>query len=418
MKNEPQFDERYRLSPRHVDNPGVEKRSRAVLHQQQQHLDRLRNRPRNIAYFEHAVRGENISDAAPLVGYFCNMTPPELIRAAGGVPVRLGCGNAALVQTGEEVLAGDICPLAKASFACVVDERSIASRCDAFVLPTSCDAKTKLGEILEDYRPTFMIHLPPEQNHELFLKETVKSYQRLEAFLGGVTGRKVSRKALLHAVRQGREQAGLVRRLQEIRSECPGALSVQDLFLMIQAASSGVDMEEWCRECRNVITEIEGYSPERRRFRHRVVLTGAPAIWPNFKPLSLLEECGADVVADTLCSGTESCYDPVVIDETGHKSLLRALSLRYVFASPCPAFISQGKRLNRVINLVDEFTADAVINYSLRLCQLFDAETYRLSQVLKQRQIPFMNMRTDYSLEDIEQLRVRLEAFLETLEEI
>jgi benzoyl-CoA reductase/2-hydroxyglutaryl-CoA dehydratase subunit BcrC/BadD/HgdB len=58
-----------------------------------------------------------------------------------------------------------------------------------------------------------------------------------------------------------------------------------------------------------------------------------------------------------------------------------------------------------------------VLSYGLRLCQLFDIEAYRLQAVLKERRIPHLNLRTDYSLEDTEQLRVRLEAFLETVEE-
>lgn len=43
-------------------------------------------------------------------------------------------------------------------------------------------------------------------------------------------------------------------------------------------------------------------------------------------------------------------------------------------------------------------------------------ETYRLEKHLKKNKIPFMNIRTDYSLEDTEQMRVRIEAFIETLE--
>jgi benzoyl-CoA reductase/2-hydroxyglutaryl-CoA dehydratase subunit BcrC/BadD/HgdB len=42
-------------------------------------------------------------------------------------------------------------------------------------------------------------------------------------------------------------------------------------------------------------------------------------------------------------------------------------------------------------------------------------ENYRVTKVLKARQIHHINIRTDYSLEDTEQLRIRIEAFLETL---
>ena len=107
----------------------------------------------------------------------------------------------------------------------------------------------------------------------------------------------------------------------------------------------------------------------------------------------------------------------MVIDEKGRGALMRALAARHVFASPCPCFISQGTRLSRVLELVEQFHADGVIHYGLRLCQLFDMESYRLARVLKSKRIPFMSLRTDYSLEDTEQLRVRLEAFLETVGE-
>jgi benzoyl-CoA reductase/2-hydroxyglutaryl-CoA dehydratase subunit BcrC/BadD/HgdB len=123
------------------------------------------------------------------------------------------------------------------------------------------------------------------------------------------------------------------------------------------------------------------------------------------------------VVADTLCTGAQALFDPVVFSERSRGALMRALAQRYVFGSPCPCFISQGTRISRVLDLVEELGADGVINYSLRLCQLFDIEAYRLSRVMRERKVPFMIMRTDYSLEDTEQLRVRLEAFLETIDE-
>ena len=191
---------------------------------------------------------------------------------------------------------------------------------------------------------------------------------------------------------------------------------MRDFFLMIQASFTGVSLEKWLVEAGKVLAGVRAFKSTRKRLRPRLVLTGAPIVWPNFKPLNLIEECGADVVADSVCTGAQSCFDPVVYEEKGRSALMRALAHRYVFASPCPCFISQGTRISRVLDLVEEFKADGVLNYGLRLCQLFDMEAYRLSRVLKQEKVPFANLRTDYSLEDTEQLRVRLEAFLETLD--
>ena len=450
--NDNQFDERFKVPPRHSHNPGAAKRSRHIAKHQRALQAEVSRRPANIAWFEDALEAEVNAERCtqnaeektdadepvtaassqhatrnpqpgtppsvrPLIGYFCNLVPQEIILALGALPVRLGCGNAALVQPGEEVLAGDVCPLAKASFASLLDPESRTNRCQAFVVPTSCDAKTKLGEILADYRPTFTLNLPREQDAARYASAAAEELERMADFLAGALGRKKLATAdLLAAIRLGRERTRIVRELQDVRSAQPAALSVRDFFSVIQASFAGVDLHDWCAEAEKVLVEARAFTPERPRRRHRVVLTGAPMIWPNFKVLNLLEECGADVVADTLCTGAQSCFDPVVIDETGRKSLFRALALRYIFASPCPCFVSQGTRLSRVLELAATHRAAGVVNYGLRLCQLFDLESYRLAQVLKAKQLPFLNLRTDYSLEDTEQLRIRLEAFLETLE--
>jgi len=415
--NEKQFDQRYRVVPAYVNNPGARKRSRFVTEQQQRLHAELRRRPANMEYFERLLDGEGLDVGAPRVGYFCNMIPVEIISALGARAVRLGCGNPALVQPGEEVFSGEICPVAKASFATFLDERSLANTCDMLILPTSCDAKKKLGEVLADFKPTFMLNLPPEQDFDRYAKSMTSELKRMVRFLREHMGKRLSTRELRREIELGRRRTALVRALQDLRAKKPAALSVRDFFVIIQSAMMGGDPERWEKEARHVLAEVESFEPTRKRLRPRIVLTGAPMIWPNFKLLNLIEESGADVVGDTLCTGAQSWYDPVVYDERGRTALLRALGARYVFGSICPCFISQTTRINRVLELVEELHGDGVINHGLRLCQLFDMEVYRLQRVLRARRIPFINLRTDYSLEDTEQLRVRLEAFLETVEE-
>lgn len=415
--NEEQFDQRYRLEPQYEDRPATQRRSEFVLGRQREFQAQLKRRPINIAYFEELLDLCPLPDDVPQVGCFCNMIPVEIIYALGARPVRLGCGNAALVQPGEEVLAGEICPLVKASFGMFLDAESPANRCDVILIPTSCDAKRKLGEVLSDYKPTLMFNLPPEQDAKRYGKTVATEIARMADFLSERLGKKLSTGALLAAIDMGQRRARLLRRLQEVRAAKPAALSLRDLFIVVQSSFTGVNLEEWLREAECVLDEMENFEPERKRLRPRMVLAGAPIIWPNFKVLNLIEESGADVVADTLCTGAHSCFDPVVYDEKNRTALMRALGFRYVFASTCPCFVSQGTRISRVLELVEEFEADGVINHSLRLCQLFDMEVYRLSRILKERKIPSANIRTDYSLEDTEQLRVRLEAFLETVGE-
>ena len=411
-----QFDKRYGLAASYAEDPGARKRARFIAAQQLELQAGTSHRPANIAWFEQRMDPAFIPSDRPLVGHFCNMVPTELIQAAGARPVRLDCGNAALVQPGEEVLSGEICPVAKSSFGSFLDRESLANRCDALIVAASCDAKRKLGEVLADFKPVFTFNLPPEQDAARYGKAAQAEVERLAEFLSARFG-PIRKGALLEAIEAGRKRTALVRKFQEARAANPGAVSIRDFFLILQSGALGADLAEWTGQAQAALAEAEAFRPARRRIRARMVLTGAPILWPNFKALNLIEESGADVVADTLCTGAQSFFDPVVIDEKSRSALMRALAARYVFASPCPCFISQGTRLSRVLELVEQFHADGVIHYGLRLCQLFDMESYRLARVLKSKRIPFMSLRTDYSLEDTEQLRVRLEAFLETVGE-
>jgi benzoyl-CoA reductase/2-hydroxyglutaryl-CoA dehydratase subunit BcrC/BadD/HgdB len=146
-----------------------------------------------------------------------------------------------------------------------------------------------------------------------------------------------------------------------------------------------------------------------------VVLTGSPVLWPNFKILSIIEEAGAAVVADTLCSGTQRLFDPVQVDEWTDEGMMRALALRYFSAAICPCFSDSADRIDRVLELVKDYSARGVIAHNLRLCQLMDMASSRLRPVLRERGIPFLSIHTDLAQEDREQVKTRVEAFLEMI---
>lgn len=412
-----QFDSRYARPPRFAPNPGVEKRSRFIVSRQVDLQREIRHRPSEIGWFEERLLAPRIPDGKKVVAFYCNMIPVEVALALDAVPVRLDCGNPALVQAGEEVLSGEVCPLAKSSYAAYLDPQGVPARADCVVVAGSCDAKRKLGEALSDYKPTFVLPLPPEQDYARYWKPTVAEFERLVEWLEERVGRSMKTSDLRRAVDLCRRRTRLVREIVDARSANPEALSYRDLIVVLQSSYPHYDLEEWLRRAAKVLAEVKGHVPARKRLRPRLVLTGAPILWPNMKPLNLIEECGADVVADTLCTGAQGFWDPVVGEEDGRSALLKSLAQRYVFATPCPCFVSGAKRLSLVLDLVDRHGADGVVHYGLRLCPLYDMETHRVSSVLKEKKVPFMVLRTDYSLEDTEQLRVRLEAFLETLGE-
>ena len=82
----------------------------------------------------------------------------------------------------------------------------------------------------------------------------------------------------------------------------------------------------------------------------------------------------------------------------------------------CSCFTPNAERTDNILSLAREYRADGVVQYILHACHTFAIEAITIADALKAAGIPSIRIETDYSEEDVGQLRIRLEAFLESLE--
>lgn len=417
-----EFDTRYKVTPEKRD--GAVPR-REIAAQSQALLARLRavpGRPEAMRYFEEIVgegrRTEELrAAAAPRVGLFCNLIPEELVHAAGAIPVRLCAGAHPTIHSAEEILPRDICPLVKSSFGMAVCGIEPLSLCSAAVIPLCCDAKTKLAQTLNDYLPTWVVDLPGRRDYERDLADWRREVRELADRLGALTGRPITRSSLRDSIELYHARAEAFRALYNLRKAHPHILSGRDAFLVTEASFSD-DPARWTENVWTLVRELEARaksSPTPPPNFVPILLTGAPVIWPNWKLPNVIEDHGATIVADTLCSGTQRVFDPVQVDEPTLDGMLRAVALRYFSASICPSFADSSDRIDRLLELCADFKVRGVISHNLRLCMLFDMESARVRQILRQKVIPMLAVQTDYGQEDVEQVKTRVEAFLEML---
>jgi benzoyl-CoA reductase/2-hydroxyglutaryl-CoA dehydratase subunit BcrC/BadD/HgdB len=67
--------------------------------------------------------------------------------------------------------------------------------------------------------------------------------------------------------------------------------------------------------------------------------------------------------------------------------------------------------------MVEDYQVDGIIYHVLKGCIIYDFEIHRVERVMKEKGIPLLRVETDYNPEDVEQLRTRIEAFIEMLKE-
>lgn len=366
---------------------------------------------KSMDYFYKVVSERNIKADRPVVGYFCNTVPEEIIMSVEAIPLRLCNQDIHCAEAGEEIIPGDICPVIKAICGGIQSDIKM----DLLVIPATCDGKVKLAEILAPlFDNIYFIDIPRNSDYTENIDLWEDAYLKFYEYLKERFRLKPTRKELLDACKTTNKRTEIFRKIYQIRGERTGIINSFDYFTLT-SASLLLPVNDWIEHTNILYNELLS-TEARKDYKKRILLAGSPIIFPNFKLLEIMEETGCYVGADILCSAYGHLFDPVQIDEETETGIIRTLTLKYIAPSICPCFLGVDKMINAVVENVEKYHLDGVVYYNLRLCNVFEMNIPVIRRVLKDRGIPFLALKTDFSREDTGQLKTRLEAFMEMLE--
>jgi benzoyl-CoA reductase/2-hydroxyglutaryl-CoA dehydratase subunit BcrC/BadD/HgdB len=144
--------------------------------------------------------------------------------------------------------------------------------------------------------------------------------------------------------------------------------------------------------------------------RKRILLTGGPVGLGSDKVVKIVEQSGADVVAFENCSGYKQAF--LVNEKTDP---LDALAAQYL-ATPCSVMSPNSGRFALLQEMIRSFSVDGVIDLTWQACHTYNVEAFQIAEFLQETcGLPSLHLETDYAESDSEQLRVRIEAYLEML---
>ncbi len=369
----------------------------------------------------HGLRIQELQEAKArgrkVVGTFCIFVPEEIVLAADAVCVGLCAGAEIGREAAEKFLPRNTCALIK-SFVGFKMARlcPFMESCDLVVGETTCDGKKKAYEIFADYAPIYVMEIPQMKNvcdRDLWKVEVERFRQKIEE----VTGKTITAAKLKEAIRLVNDRRRVLQRLNQLRAAVPTPISGRDVLLVNQIsfyddpARFTTKISELCDELERRVEKGEGIVPQNTL---RLMLSGCPMAVPNWKLPYLIESSGAVVVGEESCIGTRNIRD--LVDESGEtlEEMLDALVDRYMRID-CACFTPNRERLENVVNMARNLEVDGVIHYSLNFCQPYAIEAFKVGKTLEEAGIPMLSIETDYSMEDVEQLKTRVEAFVEML---
>jgi len=387
-----------------------------------------KDRPEGMGYFDfvmsevHGLRIKELLDekatGRKVIGSFCVFVPEEIVRAADATLVGLCAGADFATDEVEKLLPRNTCSLIKSAFGFNLGKVCpYIESADMIVGENTCDGKKKSYETLKDIVSNlYVMDLPQMKSDEG--KALLKAeYLRFKEAVEKLTGITIDAERLKKGIKIVNNKRKAIHRLSSLRKADPTPISGLDALLANQVffydnpVRFTESVNKICDELEARIENSKGVFPKGTP---RILLSGCPMAVPNWKLPWIIETSGAVIVGEESCVGERGTRN--LTDDTGNtvEELMNGIVDRY-FKVDCAIFTPNPDRLEHIVEMAKTYKADGVIHYGLQFCQPYLMEAMPVEKALEAKNIPCLRIDTDYSMEDVGQLKTRVEAFVELI---
>ena len=353
------------------------------------------------------------SRGGKVIGHFCNYVPEEILHAAGILSIRI-LGSQDHITHADSHIQSYVCKLIRSSLD--LGLKGELDYLDGVVIPYTCDGMRLLFDLWKKNVKNRFLHLfdiplliRGEIGRSRFHRAIIQFKKSLEEYLG----RSISEKALSNSILVYNENRSLLKEIYNLRKKENGIIS------SVQALEAVLSSMTWPKELhsgqlKRIIEEAHRMIADRKNvagpFKARLHISGSLITDPRF--YEIIEECGGVVISDDLCTGTRYYWDNVEENEDP----LKAISNRYFYKLPCPCKCPGEERHEFILNSVHQGDIQGVIFIIERYCDphLFDYPFLR--EKLEGMNIPVLQIDSELGLSGQEQLRTRIQTFINIIQ--
>jgi len=387
-----------------------------------------KERPEGMGYFDfvmsevHGLRIRELMDekarGRKVIGSFCVFVPEEIVRAADATLVGLCTGADFATEEVERLLPRNTCSLIKSAFGFKLGKVCpYLESADMIVGENTCDGKKKSYEILNDLVPNLYVMDIPQMKSAEGRALLKAEYLRFREAVEKLTGITIDAARLRKGIEIVNNKRKAIHRLASLRKADPAPISGLDALLANQVffyddpTRFTDSVNTICDELEQRIEKGQGVFPKGTP---RILLSGCPMAVPNWKLPWIVETSGAVIVGEESCVGERGTRN--LTDDSGNtaEALMEAIVERY-FKVDCAIFTPNPDRLEHIVEMAKQYKADGVIHYGLQFCQPYLMESMPVEKALEEKNIPTLRIDSDYSMEDVGQLKTRVEAFIELI---
>ena len=370
-------------------------------------------------YQNYGLRARELKNQGQkVIAYLCSLVPVEIITAAGCVPFRIRGDVHEPITKGDTNLETIACPFLRSCFDVSLKGRYDFS--DGLIIPHACDSMARTYSTWRyslELPYSHFINVPhtiTESSMEFFIAE-LNTFRKS---LGRFVGKEISDDDLAQAIDLYNKNRDKAKALYELRKQDPPLVSGAELATILT-----VGMSLPVTESNELFDEVLEKLTQRNKAPYakapRILIDGACV--DNIDFIKLIEDSGANVVADSLCIGTRDYWPHTDIEGDP----MKALAHRYLDKINCPRTYREkvgetyqedlASRFGDIGFLSKEFNVDGVILYIYKYCDPFGFEVPARKAYLDSINMPVLYLEDEYSAGTIGRLRTRIQAFLEMI---
>lgn len=351
-----------------------------------------------------------------IMGWMCSYVPVELIHAAGFTPLRV-IGGKEDTSHADAYLYINMCSLVRSVLEEAMQDKY--SYLDGLITLNTCDNIRRLYDVWTHYLPPpfFRILSLPRKDTPEAVNFFRNQLHNLKSNLEEFSQNKINEEDLQRSIRLFNSIRKLQREIAETARGGKEILSGRDIFT-VNLASGFLPAEEYLAMLQDMEQRLSPTATRRGEKNSgaasqesgiRLLVLGSEL--DNADLLSLIESCGARVVAEDLCTGSKTFWNPV--DEDSPDSL-EALAKAYLLRPPCPRMRMGQRRLEHLRRLIKDFSVQGVIHESIKFCKLYEEDYITIREEMKRAGVPLLSLSREYVLSGTGQYKTRLEAFIES----
>ncbi|MCX6159324.1 MAG: 2-hydroxyacyl-CoA dehydratase family protein [Ignavibacteriae bacterium] len=346
-----------------------------------------------------------------VIGYFCPVIPEEVFIAGGILPFRMRGTGSTTTDSADVYLKPVNCGFPRHTFnQALIGEYDFL---DGLVVNTCCDTIMRLAVDWEHagIKTPFIYSLDNAhaggeamvghfRNQLQKMKDAVEKYFNVE----------ITEQKLQDAIKLCNETKLLQQKLYELR-KLPNPPITGSETVAVMVAGSSMPKEQYNKDLKTLLDELGNVNTDKK-YSARLMIIGCGH--DDTLLCDIIEELGAVVVTDQTCFGSRVMIK--TISEEGDDPLMSIAGYLVLDVPYCPKTIgTHPERKQFTMGLAKDYKVDGAVGQCFISCDPWAAELYLLKSEFQEAGIPFIWFEREYIPDLIGQLKTRVEAFIETI---